>query len=121
MIILEDLKPIIEPLLEGRDDSTEVIEQIMSIDKEVDVDQAQIDSLNAEWQEKLDNAVAEAAKDKEESIKRIFFGPKGDELTGDVPKDDVGPIEEVSEGTDEEEVTGENITIDDLFEEKIIE
>lgn len=121
MIILEELKPIIEPLLEGREDSTEVIEQIMAIDKEVDVDQAQIDSLNAEWQEKLDNAVAEAAKDKEESIKRIFFGPKGDDLTGDIPKDETGSIEDASDDTDEEEVTGENITIEDLFKENIIE
>ena len=121
MIILEDLKPIIEPLLEGREDSAEVIEQIMSIDKEVESDQAQIDALNAEWQTKLDDAIAEAKQDKEESIKRIFFGEKADELTGDIPQDDTGAIEEISEGSDEEEITGENITIDDLFEEKIVE
>lgn len=121
MIILEELKPIIEPLLEGREDSADVIEQIMSIDKEVDVDQEKIDGLNAEWQTKLDDAMAEAAKDKEESIKRIFFGEKADELTGDVPNNDTGSIEEISDGTAEDEVTGENITIDDLFEEKIIE
>ena len=115
MIILEDLKPILEPLLEDREDASAVIEQVMAIDKEVEAS-PDIEKLNEEWQAKLDDAIAEAAKDKEESIKRIFFGEeKAEELDTSVP--DV--IEEVSDST--EVVTGDNITIDDLFKEGIID
>lgn len=104
MIILEDLKPILEPLLEGREDAAEVIEAVAAIDKPAEepapVDNSEeIAKLNEEWNNRF---------------KEAFFGPKGDTLESEPPA-----VPEVEEET--EEVTGENITIDDLFEEKIIE
>ena len=108
MIVLEDLKPILEPLLEGREDAAEVIEAVNAIDKPVEepapVDNSEeIAKLNEEWNNRF---------------KEAFFGPKGDTLESDPPA-----VPDVSEepAPAEEEVTGENITVDDLFEEKIIE
>lgn len=122
MIVLEELKPILEPLLEGREDSTEVIEKVMALDKPSEVDQFQIDSLNAEWQTKLDNAIAEAAKDKDESIKRIFFGEKSEYIDSSIPEvPEVAPVDMAGNTENKEEVTGDNITIDELFSEKIID
>jgi len=124
MIVLEELKPILEPLLEGREDSTDVIAKVQALDKPVETDQAQIDSLNAEWQSKMDTALADAAKEKDEAIKRIFFGAeKAEQLDSGIPAEpEVPPTEGMAGDLDnKEEVTGENITIDDLFSEKIVE
>ena len=124
MIVLEELKPILEPLLEGREDSTDVIAQVQALDRPVETDQAQIDSLNAEWQSKMDTALADAAKEKDEAIKRIFFGAeKAEQLDSGIPEvPEVAPTEGmVGDLENKEEVTGENITIDDLFSEKIVE
>ena len=125
MIVLEELKPILEPLLEGREDSTDIIAQVQALDKPGEADQAQIDSLNAEWQSKMDTALADAAKEKDEAIKRIFFGAeKAEQLDSGIPEvPEVAPIPEDMAGDldNKEEVTGENITIDDLFSEKIVE
>ena len=49
MINLEELKPILQPLLDGRDDSASVIESIQGIDRDVDVDQSKIDEINKSW------------------------------------------------------------------------
>ena len=124
MIVLEELKPILEPLLEGREDSTDVIAKVQALDKPVETDQAQIDSLNAEWQSKMDTALADAAKEKDEAIKRIFFGAeKAEQLDSGIPEvPEVAPTEGMAGDLEnKEEVTGENITIDDLFSEKIVE
>lgn len=124
MIILEELKPILEPLLEGREDSTDIIAQVQALDKPGEVDQAQIDSLNAEWQGKMDAALADAAKEKDEAIKRIFFGAeKAEQLDSGIPEvPEVTPTEGmVGDLENKDEVTGDNITIDDLFSEKIVE
>lgn len=122
MIILEELKPILEPLLDGRDDSVEVMEKVIDIDKEATADHAEIERINAEWQTKLDAAIEEAKKDKEETIKRMFFGPKGDYMDTTIPTvTETETKTEMVGNPDTEEVTGENITIDDLFEEKIID
>lgn len=124
MIILEELKPILEPLLEGREDSTDIIAQVQALDKPGEVDQAQIDSLNAEWQGKMDAALADAAKEKDEAIKRIFFGAeKAEQLDSGIPEvPEVAPTEGmVGDLENKDEVTGDNITIDDLFSEKIVE
>lgn len=124
MIVLEELKPILEPLLEGREDSTDVIAQVQALDRPVETDQAQIDSLNAEWQSKMDTALADAAKEKDEAIKRIFFGAeKAEQLDSGIPEvPEVAPTEDMTGDLEnKEEVTGENITIDDLFSEKIVE
>ena len=54
-----------------REDSIEVMEKVINIDKDVTADQAEIERINAEWQTKLDAALEEAKKDKEETIKRL--------------------------------------------------
>lgn len=103
MIVLEDLKPILEPLIDGREDAAELIEAIAALDKPVETDRAVIDEeiakVNAEWNERY---------------KAAFFGSKAANLDGQ-PKDYSDPEPE------EDEVTGDNITIEDLFEEKIID
>ena len=124
MIVLEELKPILEPLLENRDDATDVIAQVQALDKPSETDQAAIDNLNAEWQTKFDTAMSDAAKEKDEAIKRIFFGAeKAETLDAGIPTvPPAAPLQEMAGNLEnKEEVTGENITIDDLFSEKIIE
>ena len=101
-----------------------IIAQVQALDRPVETDQAQIDSLNAEWQSKMDTALADAAKEKDEAIKRIFFGAeKAEQLDSGIPEvPEVAPTEGmVGDLENKEEVTGENITIDDLFSEKIVE
>lgn len=116
MIILEELKPILEPLLEGRDDSTEVIEQVMAIDKEVTADEAEIERVNSEWQAKYDTALEEAKKDKEETIKKMFFGSKAEDIDISIPD----AIDETVDEEKKDEVDMDTITIDDLFEKEIV-
>lgn len=109
MISMDELKPILEPLLEGRDDSATIIESIQGIDKEIPEPDfsAREAEINKAWNERYMKA---------------FFGEKGKELDTEIPQDEVA---EAASATDEidgsEEITPENITIDDLFEEKIIE
>ncbi len=109
MINIDELKPILEPLLDGREDSATIIESIQGIDKEVPEPDfsAREAEINKAWNERYMKA---------------FFGEKGADLSTEVPQDEVG---EASAAVDEidgsEEITPENITIDDLFEEKIIE
>lgn len=109
MIDMNELKPILEPLLDGREDSATIIESIQGIDKEVPEPDfsAREAEINKAWNERYMKA---------------FFGEKGADLSTEVPQDEVA---EASAATDEidgsEEITPENITIDDLFEEKIIE
>jgi len=100
MIVLEDLNPILQPLLEGREDAADVIESVMAIDKDIETpdNSEEIAKINEEWNQRF---------------KEAFFGPKGEKLEGTPP--------EVPEAPEDEGVTGENITIDDLFNEKIIE
>lgn len=120
MIVLEELKPILEPLLEGREDSTEVIEQVMAIDKDVAPDQAELDRVNSEWQAKYDTALADAAKDKEDTIKKMFFGSKAEEVDTSIPD---GMSEQPFDGKSEDEdgeIDMDTITIDDLFEKEIV-
>ena len=110
MIKMDNLKPILEKLLDGRDDAADVIEQVMGIDEDTsDVEAltsqvadltAQIEKLNADM----------TAKDTEYSdkIKKLFFGEKADTIDESIP--------EV-----EDEVKAENISIDDLFESDNVE
>ena len=110
MIKMDNLKPILETLLDGRDDAADVIEQVMGIDEDTsDVEAltsqvadltAQIEKLNADM----------TAKDTEYSdkIKKLFFGEKADTIDESIP--------EV-----EEEVKAEDISIDDLFESDNVE
>ena len=110
MIKIDNLKPILETLLDGRDDAADVIEQVMGIDEDTaDVEAltsqvadltAQIEKLNADM----------TAKDTEYSdkIKKLFFGEKADTIDESIP--------EV-----EDEVKAEDISIDDLFEADNVE
>ena len=109
MISMDELKPILEPLLDGREDSASIIESIQGIDKEApepDFSEREA-AINKEWNDRFMKA---------------FFGEKGKELDTEIPKDEV---QEASDATDDldgpDEVTPENITIEDLFEKEIIE
>ena len=99
MINMDELKPILEGLVEGREDAADVIEQVMKLDKEVEVDRSEIDALNASWNERF---------------KKTFFGERADDLKDEVPKDEVK--EEVKEEIDED-YDGEDLTYDKLFAE----
>ena len=99
MINMDELKPILEGLVEGREDAADIIEQVMGLDKEVEVDRSEIDALNASWNERF---------------KKTFFGERADDLKDEVPKDEVK--EEVKEEIDED-YDGEDLTYDKLFAE----
>lgn len=100
MIDIEELKPILSGLLEGREDSADVIAQITEIDKPYDKGyteddlNSRISSINDEWNEKF---------------KKAFFGEKADTLTGDPEPAEGAPNNEAG-GIDAEE-----ISIADLF------
>ena len=110
MIKMDNLKPILQTLLDGRDDAADVIEQVMGIDEDTsDVEAltsqvadltAQIEKLNADM----------TAKDTEYSdkIKKLFFGEKADTIDESIPEM-------------EDEVKEEDISIDDLFESDNVE
>lgn len=110
MIKMDNLKPILEKLLDGRDDAADVIEQVMGIDEDTsDVEAltsqvadltSQIEQLNADM----------TAKDTEYSdkIKKLFFGEKADTIDESIPEE-------------EDEVKAEDISIDDLFEADDVE
>ena len=111
MIKMNNLKPILEKLLDGREDAADVIEQVMGIDEDTsDVEAltsqvadltAQIEKLNADM----------TAKDTEYSdkIKKLFFGEKADTIDESIPE------------MDDDEVKAEDISIDDLFEADNVE
>ena len=109
MIDMNELKPILEPLMEGRDDSASIIESIQGIDRDIPEPDfsAREAEINKAWNERYMKA---------------FFGEKGKDLSTEVPQDEVGEASAAADEIDgSEEITPENITIDDLFEEKIIE
>ena len=56
MINMEDLKPILEPLLEGNENSASIIEQVSAIDKDVETDTSAVDKVNADWNERFKKA-----------------------------------------------------------------
>lgn len=101
MINLDELKPILEPLMEGREDAADLIEKIQGIDKEVENDQAKIDALNKSWNDRYLAA---------------FFGNKKAEILSDgagVTIEDV-PADEIESPADETPDEAETITVDDL-------
>lgn len=110
MIVLEELKTVLEPLIKEADNAADIIDAVSALDKPVEpekvVDQAAIDA-------------AVAAKDKEwnDRYMKAFFGDKAESISPEVPE-----VPEVSneQPTESEEVTAENITVEDLFEKEII-
>ena len=100
MIYMDELKPILEGLVEGRDDAADVIEQVMGLDKDVEVDRSEIDALNASWNDRF---------------KKAFFGERADDLKDEVPKVEEKEEEFVEERS--EDYDGEDLTYDKLFTE----
>lgn len=95
MINMEELKPILETLLDGRDDSADYIEKVSALDKPVEVDRSEIDALNASWNDRF---------------KKAFFGEKAESIDEEIPTVS-------TEAPVEENYDGEDLTYDSLFEE----
>ena len=98
MIKMDELKPILEPLLEGREDSATIIESINGIDREPDPPDfsEREKELNKSWNERFMKA---------------FFGEKGENMETGVPKEDSVVDDE------DEEIDGEDIAIKDILKE----
>ena len=96
MINLDELKPILEGLLDGREDSADIIEQVSALDKEVEVDRSEIDALNASWNDRF---------------KKAFFGEKGEDMSEEIPS-----VPEAEPAVDEN-YDGEDLNYEGLFEE----
>lgn len=99
MIKMDELKPILEPLLEGREDSAAIIESINGIDREPDPPDfsEREKELNKSWNDRFMKA---------------FFGEKGADMNTDVPTDDSVVDEDAVE-----EIDGEDIAITDILSE----
>lgn len=95
MINLDELKPVLEGLLEGREDSADIIEQISGLDREVEIDRSEIDELNASWNERF---------------KKAFFGEKGSDISEEIPTVEEASVESVDENYD-----GEDLSYEGLF------
>lgn len=98
MIKMDELKPILEPLLEGREDSATIIESINGIDREPDPPDfsEREKELNKSWNDRFMKA---------------FFGEKGENMNTEVPKED-SVVDDV-----DDEIDGEDIAITDILKE----
>ena len=112
MIVLEELKAVLEPLIADKENAADIIDSVTALDKEVPAVEKVID------QEAIDAAVA--AKDKEwnDRYMKAFFGDKAETMSTEVPEVPEVPDEEPT-SNEEEEL--ENMTVEKLFEDKIIE
>jgi len=111
MIKMDNLKPILEPLLDGRDDAADVIEQVMGIDEDtsdVEALTSQVADLTAQI-EKLNADITAKDTEYSDKIKKLFFGEKADTIDESIPE------------VEEDEVKAEDISIDDLFEADNVE
>ena len=107
MIKMDNLKPILEKLLDGRDDAADVIEQVIGIDEdtsEVEALTSQVADLTSQI-EKLNADITAKDTEYSDKIKKLFFGEKADTIDESIPE------------MKEDEVNAEDITIDDLFTE----
>lgn len=95
MINIDELKPILESLIEGREDSADIIEQVSALDKPVEVDRSEIDALNASWNDRF---------------KKAFFGEKSENIDESIPEVPEDPKED-------ENYDGEDLKYEGLFEE----
>lgn len=110
MIKIDNLKPILETLLDGRDDAADVIEQVMGIDEDtsdVEALTSQVADLTAQI-EKLNADITAKDTEYSDKIKKLFFGEKAGTIDESIP--------EV-----EDEEKAEDISIDDLFEADDVE
>ena len=111
MIKMDNLKPILETLLDGRDDAADVIEQVMGIDEDtadVEALTSQVADLTAQI-EKLNADITAKDTEYSDKIKKLFFGEKADTIDESIPE------------VEEDEVKAEDISIDDLFETDNVE
>lgn len=97
MINLDELKPILEELLDGREDSADYIERVAGLDREVEIDRSEIDALNASWNDRF---------------KKAFFGEKGEDISEEIPA-----IDEIKEEVVDENYDGEDLNYEGLFTE----
>lgn len=100
MIDMNELKPILEPLLSEREDSADIIESIQGIDREPEAPDfsAREAEINKSWNDRFMKA---------------FFGEKGVDLDTEIPQGDVGD-DAVDQSADPEEISISDI----LLEEK---
>lgn len=99
MIKMDELKPILELLLEGREDSATIIESINEIDREPgppDFSEREKE-LNKSWNDRFMKA---------------FFGEKGENMETEIPK---GSVED--DDDDDDEIDDEDIAIKDILKE----
>ena len=111
MIKMDNLKPILQTLLDGRDDAADVIEQVMGIDEDtsdVEALTSQVADLTAQI-EKLNADITAKDTEYSDKIKKLFFGEKADTIDESIPE------------SEEDEVKAEDISIDDLFEADNVE
>lgn len=71
MIDMNDLRPILQVLVEGRDDSADILEQITGIDREVEAGFTQADIDTA-----VDAARSEARAEYNDRYMKAFFNPE---------------------------------------------
>lgn len=101
MIDMNDLKPILQPLLND-ENTASVIESITAIDKDDYVSKTEIDKINKEWNDRYT---------------KTFFG--GTPITESVANTNVSdPIVTTEASTNEVVEEKEPTTYDDLFKEE---
>lgn len=100
MIDLEKLKPILETLLDGREDGASIIEQVAALDEVVEVDNSAIDELNANHKAEID-ALNTSWNDR---YMKAFFGEKAENINTEIPT-----VEETEEVPAEPEYTYDSL------------
>lgn len=107
MINIDELKPIIQPLLDGRDDAASVIESITAIDKDIDPDADKIAAINKDWNDRYMAA---------------FFGQKKAEILEDgsgVTIEPTGETEKITDPAAEpDEDPGETISLQEVIDKQ---
>ena len=103
MIVLDELKPVLEEILVGRDDIADVIDRVASLDK-------------AEDETKLESAIADAVAENDkkwnERYMQTFFGKHSDNMDYEVPREEVK--EEIKEENPEDtEYKYEDLWVED--------
>lgn len=97
----EALSEVLKPLIEGRDDSADILEAIVALDVDPEID----------TQAAVDAALAEAKKEFNARFERAFFNPANDDTAAAGET-----VENIVEDGDNH--IPEAPSIDDLFETK---
>ena len=107
---LDDIKPILQPLLEGREDSGSIIEQLQALES------ADAESVSlVDHEASLASIRAELTDDFNKRMEATFFSAS--QPIAATPAETVLVEAESAEGTIVEEDLAETITTDDLFKE----